>query len=61
MHELDLGREQFIEPVAHDRVRLPAAVFHEYPRMRDPPRATTAGAATGSSSRHKDLSQGFLA
>ena len=32
VHELDLRREHSIDPVPHDRMRLPPAHLHEYPR-----------------------------
>ena len=35
VNQLDLVRQQAIEPIFHDRVRLPAADFHQDPRFGD--------------------------
>jgi hypothetical protein len=35
VHQLDLGRQQLVEAVAHNGVGLPAADFHQHPRAGD--------------------------
>src|ERR1700722_19185570 len=37
MQQVHLGRNQVIDPIFDDRVRLASADFHEYPRLGDDP------------------------
>ena len=38
VHQLNLGRKNFVNAIAHQRVRLAAADFHQHPRAGDAPR-----------------------